>query len=130
MKLYHLHEAELEFHAFGEWIKGRVQRRLMKGDSKLKLLLTGSGFTLDHVRYAIKNGECLRNPDPASKALGPTYLEQTISNVLRDLAQAKQIPLGKLNDARAYFGLDRLSVKRLETEVDRRKHREPQKKEA
>lgn len=124
MKLYDLHEAKLEYHAFGEWIKGKAQRRIMKGDSKLKSLLTGSAFTLDHVRYAIKNGECLRNPDPAAKALGPTYLEQTISNVLRDLAQAKQIPLGKFNDARAYFGLERLSVKRLTTDVDRRKQSE------
>ncbi|MHA2264030.1 MAG: hypothetical protein ACXAEN_16675 [Candidatus Thorarchaeota archaeon] len=120
MKLFDLHEAPLEYHAFGEWIKGKAQRRIMKGDSKLKALLTGSGFTLDHVRFAIKNGECLRNPDPGSKALGPTYLEQTISNVLRDLAQAKQIPLGKFNDARVYFGLERLSVKKLKTEVDRR----------
>ena len=120
MKLYDLHEEAIEYNAFGEWIKGKAQRRIMKGDSKLKKLLTGAGFTLDHVRYAIKNGECLRNPDPTSKALGPTYLEQTISNVLRDLAQAKQIPLGKFNDARVYFGLARLSVKKLKTEVDRR----------
>ena len=121
MKLYSLHEAEIEYNDFGRFIQGKAQRRIMKGDSKLKALLTGAGFTLDHVRYAIKNGECLKNPMPGSKSLGPTYLEQTISNVLRDLAQAKQIPLGKFNDARAYFGLDRLSVKKLKTEVDRRK---------
>jgi hypothetical protein len=120
MKLFSLHEEQLEYHAFGEWIKGKAQRKIMKGDSKLKSLLTGTSFTLDHVRFAIKNGECLRNPNPGSKALGPTYLEQTISNVLRDLAQAKQIPLGKFNDARVYFGLSRLSVKKLKTEVDRR----------
>lgn len=127
MKLYHLHEAELQYNPFGEWIKGKVQRRVMKGDSKLKSLLTGAGFTLDHVRYAIQNGECLRNPDPNAKALGPTYLEQTISNVLRDLAQDKQIPLGKFNDARTYFGLERLGVKKLKTEVDRRVESEPEK---
>ena len=120
MKLFHLHEAELQYNPFGEWIKGKVQRRVMRGDSKLKALLTGAGFTLDHVRYAIQNGECLRNPDPNAKALGPTYLEQTISNVLRDLAKDTQIPLGKFNDARTYFGLERLGVKKLKTEVDRR----------
>jgi hypothetical protein len=119
MKLYHLHEEQIDYNPFGEWIKGKVQRRIMKGDSKLKTLLTGSGFTLDHVRYAIKNGECLRNPDPKAKALGPTYLEQTISNILRDLAQDKQIPLGKFNDARVYFGLERLKVRKLKTGQER-----------
>ena len=117
MRLNNIHEEQIQYTAFGEWIKGKVQRRIMRGDSKLKKFLTGSGFTLDHVRYAIKNGECLRNPDPASKALGPTYLEQTISNVLRDLSQDKQIPTGKFNDARLYFGLDRLGVKHLKSEV-------------
>lgn len=121
MKLFHLHEAALDYNPFGEMIKGKVRRRILRGDSKLKKLLVGTGFTMDHVRYAIKNGECLRNPVPGAKALGPTYLEQTISNVLRDLAQDKQIPLGKFNDARVYFGLDRLGVKRLKTDVDRRK---------
>ena len=120
MKLFNLHEEALNFNAFGEWIKGKVQRRVMKGDSKLKQLLTGSEFNMDHVRFAIKNGECLRHPDPNAKALGPTYLEQTVSNVLRDLAQDKQIPLGKFNDARNYFGLDRLSMRKLKTDVDRR----------
>ena len=120
MKLYDLHEEELTYNAFGEWIKGKVQRRVLSGDSKLKHLLVGSEFTLDHVRYAIKNGECLRNPDPDAKALGPTYLEQTVSNVLRDLAQDKQIPLGKFNDARNYFGLDRLSMRKLKTAVDKK----------
>lgn len=120
MKLFTLHEEELAYNAFGEWVKGMARRRIMKGDSRLKKLLIGSEFTLDHVRFAIKNGECLRNPDPDTKALGPTYLEQTISNILRDLAQDKQIPLGKFNDARNYFGLSRLSMRRLKTEVDRR----------
>ena len=125
MKLFHLHEAKLDYNPFGELIKGKVQRRIMKGDSRLKGLLTGAGFTMDHVRFAIKNGECLRQPDPNAKSLGPTYLEQTISNVLRDLAKDKQMPLGKFNDARVYFGLERLGVKKLKSpkpksEVDRK----------
>ena len=120
MKLHSLHEEKLEFNAFGEWLKGRVRRKIMSGDSKLKKLLMGSTFTLDHVRYAIKNGECLRNPDPDAKALGPTYLEQTISNVLRDLAKDRQIPLGKFNDARIYFGLERLTMRKLKSKDEGR----------
>lgn len=128
MKLYHLHETEaLEQSPFGEWLKYRVKKKLMKGDSRLKSLLTASNFTLDHVRFAIKHGECLRNPKEGEPSLGPTYLEQTISNVLRDLSQSKLIPLGKLNDARIYFGLERLSVRNLRTDVDKNRN-EPQTK--
>jgi hypothetical protein len=122
MKLYHLHEEEaLEQSPFGEWLKTQVKRKIMKGESRLKSVLSGSSFTLEHVRFAIKNGECLRNPREGEPSLGPTYLEQTISNVLRDLSQAKLIPLGKLNDARAFFGLERLSMRKLKTEVERKK---------
>lgn len=118
MKLVYLHETKLreedpDPNPFGEWLKQMVRRKVLSGGSKLKSLLAGSGFTLEHVRYAIIHGECLRNPDPSAKALGPTYLEQTISNVLRDLAQARQIPIGKFNDARMYFGLERLDMKQL-----------------
>lgn len=120
MKLFQIHEEELSHNPFGEWLKVKVRRRIKKGESRIKQVLTGSGFTLEHVRFAIKNGECLRNPKPGEPSLGPTYLEQTISNVLRDLARSKEIPLGKLNDARAYFGLERLVGKRLNKEVDKK----------
>ena len=117
MKLFDLHEQQLNYDAFGEWVKSRVKRRIDSGDSRLKHLMRGTEFTLDHVRHAIKRGECLSNPKPGEKALGPTYLEQTIANVLRDLAAAKQLPIGRLNDARAYFGLDRLTMKALSKEI-------------
>lgn len=121
MKLYHLHKQEaLEQSPFGEWLKSKVKQKILKGESRLKNVLSGTNFDLDHVRFAIKNGECIRNPEHGEPALGPTYLEQTISNVLRDLSQAKIIPLGKLNDARVFFGLEHLSMHKLRTEVDRR----------
>jgi hypothetical protein len=116
MKLYDLHEQELDYNPFGEWLKSKIQRRIDKGDSRLKKLLRGSQYNLEHVRAAIKNGDCLRDPKPGSKALGPTYLEQTISNILRDLATNKEIPIGQLNDARQYFGLERLSQKKLKSQ--------------
>jgi hypothetical protein len=116
MKLFNIHEQELAFDPFGEWVKSKVKRRIEKGDSRLKTLIRGTGFTMEHVKFAIKNGECLRNPKPGEKALGPTYLEQTISNILRDLATDAEIPVGKLNDARAYFGLDKLGHKDLQKE--------------
>ena len=121
MKLHALHEQELHYDAFGEWVKSKVKRRIDNGDSRLKHLMRGTEFTLDHVRYAIKRGECLSNPKHGEKALGPTYLEQTIANVLRDLIAAKQIPLGRLNDARVYFGLDRMSMKTLNKEISKSK---------
>lgn len=119
MKLFQLHEQDLSHNTFGEWLKSKVLRRINKGDSRLKHVLTGSNFNLEHVKFAIQNGECMRNPKPGEPALGPTYLEQTVSNVLRDLARANEIPIGKLNDARAYFGLDRLIAKKLKTELGR-----------
>jgi len=118
MKLFDLHEQELAYDPFGEWVKSKVKRRIEKGDSRLKKLLRGSHFTLDHVRFAIKKGECMSNPRPGEKALGPTYLEQTVSNILRDMITNKEFPLEQLNDARSYFGLDRLGPKRLKKEVD------------
>lgn len=119
MKLYHLHESEpLQQSPFGEWLKSKVKAKVMKGESRLKSVLANSNFTLDHVRFAIVNGECLRNPKEGEASLGPTYLEQTISNVLRDLSQDKIIPLGKLNDARVYFGLERLGMRKLKTELE------------
>jgi len=121
MKLHQLHEQELGSNPFGDWLLSKVNRRVMQGDSRLKHLLSGSGFTLEHVRFAIQNGECLRNPAPGEPSLGPTYLEQTIANALRDLARSKQIPLGQLNDSRAYFGLERLTANNLQTEVGKRK---------
>lgn len=117
MKLFDLHEQESEYDPFGEWVKSKVKRRIEKGDSRLKQLLRGSHFNLDHVRFAIKNGECMSNSKPGEKALGPTYLEQTISNTLRDLVTDKELPLDQLNDARGYFGLSRLGRKRLKKEI-------------
>jgi hypothetical protein len=113
MKLFQLHEQDVSRNPFGEWLDPKVNRRINRGDSRLKQVLTGSEFTLEHVRFAIQNGECLRNPKPGESALGPTYLEQTVSNILRDLARDKEIPLDKLNDARVYYGLERLSAKKL-----------------
>lgn len=112
MKLFDLHEQNLGYNAFGEWIKSKVEKRLDKGDSRLKDLLDSTTFTMDHVRLAIINGDCLRNPKAGSKSLGPTYLEQIVSSVLSDLVKDREMPLGKLNDARAYFGLERLRVKK------------------
>ncbi len=110
MKLYNLYESD---DPFGDWIKSRVSKRIMRGESKLRNLLVNTEFNIDHIHHAILHGECLRNPEPGSKSLGPTYLEQTVSNVLRDLMQEKQIPVGRFNDARAYFGLERLTQKKL-----------------
>ncbi len=118
MKLFLLHEAETA-DPFGEWIKSKVMRRIMKGDSKLKEVLRGSEFTLDHVIYAIKQGECLSNPIPGAKSLGPTYLEQTIANIIRDMVTGKEFPINQLNDARRYFGLERLGPKALKKEKKR-----------
>ena len=117
MKLYDLHEQQLAYNPFGEWVKSKVKRRIERGDSRLKALMRGTQFTLDHVRIAIKNGDCLRNPKLGEKALGPTYMEQTLSNVLRDLAKDNEIPLARLNDARMYFGLDKMSSKELKHEL-------------
>lgn len=91
----------------------------MDGDSRLKELLRGSVITLQHVQYAIKQGECLSANKPGMKALGPTYLEQTVSNILRDLVTANDLPISQLNDARGIFGLEVLSQKLLRQEKKR-----------
>ena len=110
MKLYNLYESD---DPFGDWVKSRVSKRIMRGESKLRNLLVNTEFNIDHIHHAILHGECLRNPEPGSKSLGPTYLEQTVSNVLRDLMKERQIPFGKFNDARSYFGLERLTPQKL-----------------
>lgn len=113
MKLFQLHEQRsMEQTPFGEWLKDQVEYRVMKGESRLKKLLEKTNFTMDHVRYAMINGECLRDPEPGEPSLGPTYFEQTLSNVLRDLINKRILPPDKLNDARAYFGLERLGLKK------------------
>lgn len=91
----------------------------MDGDSRLKELLRGADFTLQHVQLAIKNGECLSSHKPGAKALGPTYLEQTVANILRDLVTANDLPISQLNDARRLFGLEVLSQKLLKREKKR-----------
>jgi hypothetical protein len=105
MRLNVLHES------FAERLKEKVARKIEKGGSRLKKLLRATDYTLDSVRRAIKQGECMSDPASDAKALGPTYLEQTISGILRDLVQDKKLPLAKLNDAREYFGLVRLGRK-------------------
>ena len=117
MKLYTLHEQSNE--PFPQYVFRKVSRKLHKGDSRLKKLLQGAGYTLHHVQAAIKNGSCLANPKPGEKALGPTYLEQTISNLLRDLVTQNDLPITQLNDARKVFGLDVLSPKKLNKEKKR-----------
>lgn len=104
MKLQILHEENGD--EFGIWLKKRLKKRLMSGDSKLKGVLESHDLTLDHVRIAIEKDICLKN-------LGATYLEQTISNTLRDMVKDGEIPLGKLNDARNYFHLDKMSKSEL-----------------
>lgn len=110
MKLYELHE---QAENFPQYMFRKVSRRLNKGDSRLKKLLGGVGYTLHHVQAAIKNGSCLSNPDPSQKSLGPTYLEQTISNILRDLVTGNELPITQLNDARRLFGLEVYSPSKL-----------------
>ena len=116
MKLFRLHEEEAPFE---ELVVSKVHRKIMDGDSRLRELLRGSGFTLQHVQYAIENGECLSSNKPGSKALGPTYLEQTVSNILRDLVTGNELPIAQLNDARKVFGLDVLSPRLLKREKKR-----------
>lgn len=86
----------------------------MKGDSRLKETLTGGDYTLDHVRLAIEKSVCLKN-------LGPTYLEQTISNILRDMVQDNELPMNQLNDARNFFHLDKMTPSELRQEKARKK---------
>ena len=117
MKLFELHEQTGEL--FPQRLFRMVSRRLNKGDSRLKNLLRGAGYTLHHVQAAIKNGSCLSNPKPGEKALGPTYLEQTISNMLRDLVTDSELAITQLNDARKIFGLDVMSPKKLKKEKKR-----------
>ncbi len=109
MKLYALYEA-VDKMAF---VKRKVLKRIKKGDSRLKKLLKSTDLTLDNVIYAIKKGECISNPASDAKALGPTYLEQTVSHVLRDLVKNRELPVRKLNDVRKYFGLVKLNPKEL-----------------
>lgn len=110
MKLTNLYEQE---DAFGNWLKEKMMRRITKGGSRLKEALTGEGYTLDHVRYAIDKSICFKN-------LGPTYLEQTISNILRDMVQDNEIKMTQMNDARAYFHLERMTPKELSQEKNRK----------
>tara|TARA_R100001244_G_scaffold25113_4_gene25631 strand:+ start:85623 stop:86030 length:408 start_codon:yes stop_codon:yes gene_type:complete len=117
MKLYTLHEQSGE--PFPQYVFRKVSRRLNKGDSRLKKLLNGAGYTLHHVQAAIKNGECLAHPSPEQKSLGPTYLEQTVSNILRDLVTDNELPVIQLNDARRLFGLESYSPKKLNKEKKR-----------
>lgn len=114
MKLLVLHEEDGPTDPFGEFLKSKIMRRVLKGDSLLKKLVRGTGVTLDHVRLAIKSGDCLR--PPGEKALGPTYLEQAIANILRDMVTDNELPLAQLNDARRYFGLTVLTMKALRKE--------------
>lgn len=116
MKLFRLHEEQAPFE---ELVLRKVQRKIMDGESRLRELIRGSSFTLQHVQYAIQNGECLSSRKPGAKALGPTYLEQTVSNILRDLVTDNEIPIMQLNDARKVFGLDVLSPKLLKREKRR-----------
>jgi len=109
MRLCDLHEAADKMAA----IKRKVRKRIMKGDSRLKKLLKSTNYSIDNVIYAIKKGECMSNPASDAKALGPTYLEQTISNILRDMLQDREFPIMKLNSIRKYFGLVRLNHKEL-----------------
>jgi len=111
MKLKVLHEQE---DAFGQWLKEKMKRRIEKGDSRLKGVLHGEQYTLTHVQTAIKQSVCLRN-------LGPTYLEQTISNILRDMVQNNELPVTQLNDARIYFGLSKMTPGELRQEKARKK---------
>jgi hypothetical protein len=106
MKLAVLHE---QGDPFGNWLKEKLQRRISKGSSRLKEVLHGDQYSLDHVRLAIDKSVCLKN-------LGPTYLEQTISNLLRDLVQSNELPMAQLNDARAYFHLNKMTPAELRQE--------------
>lgn len=107
MKLDVLHES------FIGSLKERVALKIEKGGSRLKKLMRATGYTLDTVRRAIKQGECLSDPRSDAKALGPTYLEQTISGILHDMVKDKKLPMSRLNDARLYFGLARLGRKEM-----------------
>lgn len=110
MKLTNLYEQE---DPFGNWLKEKMMRRITKGGSRLKEALTGEGYNLDHVRLAIEKSICFKN-------LGPTYLEQTVSNLLRDMVQNGELKLAQMNDARNYFHLDRMTPKQLSQEKSRK----------
>lgn len=82
-------------------LKERVMRAIFQGESQLKRVMVQQHLSMDHVITAVLNNKCLFN-------LGPTYLEQTLSGVLRDV-----VPVKSLNDARKVFGLEPLSTKEL-----------------
>jgi len=110
MKLRDLYESPED--PFGEWLKNKLKKKISDGGSRLKDVI-GDKYNLDHVKYAIEKRVCLSN-------LGPTYLEQTISNLLRDMVTSNELPLGQLNDARAFFHLEQMNPARLKQEKKRK----------
>lgn len=106
MKLSYLFEQDDQF---GLILKQKMKNRIKKGSSKLKEVLNSDQYNLDHVRLAIQKSVCLKN-------LGPTYLEQTISNILRDMVHENELPVTQLNNARNYFHLDKMTQAELRQE--------------
>lgn len=85
-------------------LKDRVTREIMKGDSRLKKIISKHNLPIDAVIEAIKQQKCLFD-------LGSTYLEQIVSGIVANLVVPDQ-----LNQARKLFGLDPLSRSKLRKE--------------
>lgn len=113
MKLFKLHE-DSAYDSFREKMIYKIQHKIYNGDSKLKILLSNTDYNISHVVKAIINGNCMNNPIPGEKALGPSYLEQIISTTLRELFFDDQISLGDISRARKeIFNLPVLSDKEI-----------------
>jgi hypothetical protein len=108
MKLDLLNEGDADV---GAALKERAVRAIFQGESQLKRVMVQQQLSMDHVITAIVNNKCLFN-------LGPTYLEQTLSGVLRDI-----VPVKSLNQARKIFGLEPLSSKELHRQQVRKTKR-------
>lgn len=85
-------------------LRDRVAREIMKGDSRLKKIMSKHNLPIEAVIEAIKQQKCLFD-------LGSTYLEQMVSGIVSDLVTPEN-----LNQARKMFGLDPLNRTKLNQE--------------
>lgn len=87
----------------------KVVDRIYRGDSQLKSILK-EGYTIEQVISAIKTNKCISN-------LGTTYLEQTISGLIRDLIKDGELQPAHMNLYREIFGLRSLSDAEMQDEM-------------
>ena len=87
----------------------KVLDRIYRGDSQLKSILK-EGYTIEQVIAAIKTNKCISN-------LGTTYLEQTISGIIRDLIKDNELQPAQMNLYREIFGLRSLSDAEMQDEM-------------